>query len=410
MSKTTAFYLQASIILTFLAGSSAPTPLYAVYQAEWGFSPITVTVIFGIYAVAVLATLLVLGSLSDYVGRRPVLVSAALVQVAAMAIFASAHNVETLVAARVIQGIGTGAAAGAVGAGMLDIDRQKGAIANSVAPMIGTATGGMVSGLMIQWLPAPTKLVYVVLGTIFAAQALGAALMPETVTRRPGALASLKPSFELPRHVRTPMLLAAPALVGSWALIGFYGSLGPSLVRRLVGGGSLALGGLVLFVMAASGVLMVLTTRARTPHRVMTLGTGTLIAGVAVTLVAISRTSIVGFFAGTAIAGAGFGASFQGAVRSVTLVAAPHERAGVLSILYVIAYLAMGLPAVAGGFRVVHGGGLLVTAREYGLVVIALAAFALAGSLIREHAAAPRGTRLSSERASGASTVGGNVR
>src|SRR5664279_2870772 len=76
LSPTVAFYLQASIVVTFLAGSSAPTPLYAVYQDEWGFTPITTTVVFGVYAVAVLVALLIAGSLSDHVGRRPVLIAA----------------------------------------------------------------------------------------------------------------------------------------------------------------------------------------------------------------------------------------------------------------------------------------------------------------------------------------------
>ncbi len=117
LSSTSAFYLQASIILFFLAGSSAPTPLYALYQAQWGFSPITVTVIFGIYALAVLAALLTVGSLSDYIGRRPVLFVATLLQAAAMWVFARAHGVNELIVARIMQGIATGGAASAIGRG-----------------------------------------------------------------------------------------------------------------------------------------------------------------------------------------------------------------------------------------------------------------------------------------------------
>jgi MFS family permease len=146
LSKNAAFYLQASIILFFLAGSSAVTPLYAVYQAAWGFSPITTTLIFGVYAVAVLAALLVVGSLSDHVGRRPVLLVATIIQAATMAIFANAGGIATLAIARVVQGLATGAAAGAIGAGMIDLDRNKGTTANAVAPMLGTAMGGLMSG------------------------------------------------------------------------------------------------------------------------------------------------------------------------------------------------------------------------------------------------------------------------
>jgi hypothetical protein len=311
------------------------------------------------------------------------LFAATLLQALAMAIFATAHGVGALIAARVVQGISTGAAASAVGAGMLDIDRQKGTTANAVGPMLGTATGGIVSGLMVQYLPAPTQLVYLVLGTIFIAQAAGVAAMRETVVRRPGALSSLRPQFRLPAPVRAPMLLAAPALIAAWALVGFYGSLGPTLLRRLAHSTSLVLGGLALFVFAVSGAMTVLAIRTRQPRTIMTSGVTLLIAGVAITLFAVARGSLTIFFVGTSVAGAGFGAGFQGAIRTVLPLAAPGERAGVLSVLYVVAYLAMGLPAVLGGIRVVHGNGLLATAHEYGVAVMGLAALALFGAWLR---------------------------
>jgi len=388
LSKPTAFYLQASIILFFLAGSIAPTPLYVVYQAAWGFSPITITVVFGIYALTVLGTLLVAGSLSDYVGRKPVLLAATLTQAVTMALFATAHGVPALLLARAVQGMATGAAAGAVGAGMLDLDRAKGTIANAVGPMLGTATGGLLSGMVVQYLPAPTQLIYALLGVIFVAQAAGVALMHETVTRRPGALAALRPRLAVPAHVRKPLLFATPALVGAWALAGFYGSLGPTLLRKLAGSTSLALGGVIVFVLAGSGALTVLFTRRQAAEKVMILGTVALFTGVGLTLLATALGSVPLFFLGTAVAGAGFGGGFQGAIRTVLPLAQAHERASVLSVLYVIAYLAMGLPAVLGGMRVVYGGGVLATTREYGLSVMALAALAFVGSLSSKPATA----------------------
>src|SRR5690349_7405245 len=123
-----AFALLASIVLVFLASSSAPTPLYAVYQREWHFSPITTTVVFGVYAIAVLVALLVVGSLSDHIGRRPVLLVAIAVQAATMWIFATADGVPQLAVARVVQGLSTGAALGAIGAGLLDLDKARGAV------------------------------------------------------------------------------------------------------------------------------------------------------------------------------------------------------------------------------------------------------------------------------------------
>jgi hypothetical protein len=383
LSKTGAFYLQASIILFFLAGSSAPTPLYALYQASWGFSPITVTVVFGIYALAVLAALLVFGRLSDHLGRRPILLVATAVQALTMVLFATAHGVAALVVARVVQGLSTGTAAAAVGAGLLDLDRGKGALANAVGPMLGTATGALLSGLMVTYLPAPTVLVYLVLAAIFVAQVIGLLAMPESVTPRPGALATLRPRFQLPPESRAEMVLAVPALVAAWSLVGLYGSLGPSLIRRLLAGHSSLPGGLALFVMAASGALAVLISQRRTPRFMTLAGTGALMAGVGLTLAAIAHASAALLYAGAAVSGAGFGNAFQGAIRGVILPAPAHQRAGVISVLYVVAYLAMGAPAVLAGFGVVHGGGLLVTARAFSLAVIALAGAALLGTLLR---------------------------
>lgn len=382
LSQTAAFYLQASIIVSFLAGSIAPTPLYGVYQAAWGFSPITITVVFGIYAVAVLSALLTAGALSDHVGRRPVLLIATLTQALTMLLFATAGGVSALIVARVIQGLATGAAMGAVGAGLLDIDRQKGTLANSIGPMTGTATGGLLSGLMIQYLPAPTHLVYLVLLAVFIAQAVGVALMTETAATHPGALASLKPHIRVPAALRRPMLLAIPALVATWALAGFYGSLGPTLVRKILHSRSLALGGLAVFVLAGSGALTVFLVRSRPARAVMTLGALALIAGVGLTLAAIGLGSAAVFFTGATLAGVGFGAGFQGAIRMVVPLAGPQQRAGVLSALYVVCYLAMGVPAVFGGLRVVYGHGLLAATREYGVAVIVLAVLALAGSAV----------------------------
>jgi MFS family permease len=136
-----ALYLQASIIVAFLAASIAPTPLYALYQARWGFTAITITTVFGIYALAVLAALLTVGSLSDYIGRRHVLLAAILIQVAGLVLLAEANGLPELVAGRILQGVATGAVAGAVGAGMLDLDRARGTFANAIAPVSGTATG-----------------------------------------------------------------------------------------------------------------------------------------------------------------------------------------------------------------------------------------------------------------------------
>ncbi|MFE0921849.1 MFS transporter [Streptomyces nigra] len=402
LGPTASIGVLASILMTLLAASSAPTPLYAIYQQHWGFSPITVTVVFGIYAVAVLLSLLVFGKISDHVGRRPVLLVALLGQALAMVVFAEAGGVNSLLAARILQGISTGAAVGALGAGMLDIDARRGGFLNSLTPALGTAAGAMVSALLVQYLPAPTRLVYLVLLGVFVLQALAVLAMGETVSRARGALASMVPEFKLPRTARPAVGIAAPVMFAVWALTGLYAALGPAIIRTLVHSDSVVWGGLPLFVLATAAGLAVLLLRGTATRKVMFIGVGSLTVGVLITLASLASNggslAVTTFFVAAAISGFGFGAGFQGGIRLVVPLVEPHERAGVLSLLYVICYVGLGVPAVIGGFLVVHGGGLVPTAREYGAAVVLLALVALTGLLRSgrraEHTAVLRSTDL----------------
>ncbi len=357
----------ASITVTFLAASAAPTPLYATYQKAWGFSALTTTVVFGVYAVAFLFALLTFGRLSDHVGRRPMLLAGIAGQVLALAIFVDAHSTTALFAARIVQGLAAGTAIGAVGAGMLDIDQTRGAVANATAPGLGTASGALLSAFAVQWLPAPTRLVYVVLAGVLVVQAFGVLLLPETSPRAPGAWASLVPQIAVPPQTRRPMMAAAPVLFAVWALGGFYASLGPSLIDHLAGSTSVIDAGLGLGILAGVGALATYALRATPAVSVMLLGTRALIAGIVVVLFSLWIGSPLGFFFGTAVAGVGFGAGLQGGIRLVAPLAHPDQRAGVLSVLFTVSYLGLGLPAVLAGLAVVHGGGLVATSYVYGV-------------------------------------------
>jgi MFS family permease len=152
-------------------------------------------------------------------------------------VFSTADGVPQLLIARIVQGLSTGAAAGAIGAGMLDLNKVRGTVANAVAPITGTAAGALGSGLIVQFLPQPTHLVYLVLLGVLILQGLGVMMMPETTTPAPGALASIRPQFTVPPQARKQLLIAAPALVAVWALAGLYGALGPALVRLVSGSG-----------------------------------------------------------------------------------------------------------------------------------------------------------------------------
>ncbi|TDC38581.1 MFS transporter [Micromonospora sp. 15K316] len=378
LSPNASLVLLASILVSFLAASAAPTPLYGIYQANWHFSPITTTVVFAVYAVAVLGTLLTFGKLSDYVGRRPILLTATAVQMTSLLIFIFANGVPTLLAARIVQGLAAGAATGAIGAAMLDINRARGTLANSFAPGIGTGTGALLSALFIQFLPAPTRLVYIVLLVVLLIQIVGILLMPETVTPMTGALRSIRPEITLPRAVRGPVLGVVPVLFAAWALAGFYGALGPALVRTL-GPTSVVVGGVALFVFAGLSSITVILLRNAPARTIMLTGIAALILGMIVTLVSVMMDLVAGFFVGIALGGVGFGAGFQGSLKTVLPLVEAHERASVLSLLYIVCYVGFGLPAVIAGFLVVYGGGLPMTADEYSVAIILLAAVALVG-------------------------------
>ena len=400
--------LLASIVISFLAASSAPTPLYATYAAEWHFSPITTTVVFGVYAIAVLLSLLVLGRVSDHVGRRPVLMAALGLQVAAMAVLTTAGGLDALLLGRILQGLSTGGALGALGAAMLDIDRRRGTLANAVVPGIGTGTGALLSGWLVQYAPAPTHLVYLVLIGAFVVQGAAVIRMPETVSRTPGVRAALRPRLAIPPDLRGPVLAAAPILFAVWALAGFYGSLGPALARHLSGSTSTVAAGLGLFLLAVTGSLAALALDRTAPRNVMLLGIALLTAGSLATLAVIDSGSTLGFFISTMIAGLGFGAGYQGGIRTVVPRAAPHDRGGVLSVLFVVCYVGMGVPSVLAGTLVVHGGGLIATARDYIVFVLVLAGTALAGLLLTNRPtrlARPAPARADAPRAMAATTL-----
>jgi MFS family permease len=382
LSPKAAFYLLASITVTFLAGSLAPTPLYPIYQAKWGFSALTLTTIFSIYALALLGALLVAGRVSDHVGRRPVLIVATIAQALTMLLFVEANGPNGLLLARFVQGLATGAAIGAIGAGMIDLNKTLGPVANAIAPMTGTATGAVIAGLMVHFLPAPTSLVYLTLAVIYLAQMLGVVLMAETIVRRPGALASLRLQIGLPAAVSQPMLLATPVLIAAWSFAGFYASLGPAITRVVFGLDPSLGGGTTAFAFAGSAALTVSLTQQRAPRAVMTYGAFALLTGSIISVLSLASHTTTVFLVGTVLAGTGFGAGFQGAVRTVAPIAQPHERAGVLSVIFVVSYVAMGLPAVTAGLFVARGVNLLLTAQLFGGFVAMLAALALFGAVL----------------------------
>jgi predicted MFS family arabinose efflux permease len=368
----------AITLLTFLAASSAPTPLYHLYQEGLHFSAGTLTLIFGVYALSLLAALLTVGSLSDHLGRKPVIFAALVLNMLAMLLFIHADSVAWLIAARTLQGFATGMATAVLGAALLDTDRQQGPLVNSVAPLLGMACGAMGSSLLVEFAPLPTQLIYWVLFALMLVQSLYVWQLPESVSRMPGALASLWPTLHVPPQARRALWLSLPVDIAVWAMGGFYLSLAPSLVRAATGSTSNLIGGGLVAVLTLSGAVMIFSLRNRPADKVLRLGAGLLVTGVALILGAVHSASLPLFFLATLVAGSGFGAGFLGAVRSVVPLALPHERAGLMSAFYVLSYLAFCLPALLAG-NLTRSFGLIATTDGYGAVLIVLALGALIG-------------------------------
>jgi MFS family permease len=380
MTPRAAVVFQISSLGVIAAAAGAPTPLYRIYAEHWGLSPVMVTSVFAVYAISLLMALLTVGGLSDYVGRRPVMFGSLLVCAASMALFIEADSVAELLAARTLQGFGTGMAFGTIGAAILDSHRIHGSLMNSVTPVTSTGTGALLSGLLVTYAPMPTQLTYIILMGLMLLQAVLTWWMPETAVRRPGALASLRPIVIVPAQARQALILVSPGNIALWALCGFYMSLMPSLLRTMSGSSSPLLGGVAIAVLTYSGAIAMLLARPWPGTTILIRSMSVLIAGVAITLGGVYVESISLLIGGTVIAGLGFGAGFFGSIRTVVPLALPHERAGLFSVIFVVCYLAFSVPTVIAGLFVPILG-LPLTLYFYGAAVIVLAAISLVATI-----------------------------
>ncbi|WP_449102264.1 MFS transporter [Pseudomonas extremaustralis] len=377
----------AFTLLTFLAASSAPTPLYHVYQEGLHFSAGMLTLIFGVYALSLLTALLTVGSLSDHLGRKPVIFAALVLEMLAMLLFINEDSVAWLIAARTVQGFATGMATAVLGAALLDTDRQQGPLINSVVPLLGMACGAMGCSLLVEFAPFPTTLIYWTLLSLMLLQALYLWRLPETVSRIPGALASLWPTLHVPHQARRALWIALPVDVAVWAMGGFYLSLAPSLVRAATGSTSNLIGGGLVAVLTLSGAVMIFSLRNRPADKTLRLGAVLLAVGVGLILSAVHAASLPLFFIATLVAGGGFGAGFLGALRSVVPLALSHERAGLMSAFYVLSYLAFCVPSLLAG-NLTRTFGLIATTDAYGVSLIVLALSARVALLLQDCARA----------------------
>ncbi|MER6066754.1 MFS transporter [Streptomyces sp. NPDC001792] len=339
--------------VVMMATASAPSPIYPLYRERWGLSVTMLTVIFAVYVVGLLGALLTVGSLSDQLGRRPVLVAALLVAATSTAIFWTADGVVPLLTARVVQGIATGTATGALAAGLVELSPRRrpqlGSTTTAVGTSIGMATGAGVVGLLVQSTSRPDAYVFPVLTLTFVVLAAVVLTIPETVVPRAMGLASLRPRVRVPRDVRPAFFASVPALVAGWSVTGLFLALTPSLVSNVLHVRSGAAGGLsiaALFLANSVGGLWSVRHRARLATL---LGAVLLTLGASELAVSIAVVSPVVFVGGSVVAGLGVGLTFNGNLRAISAVTTVKQRSEVFSAVYVISYAAVSLPALAAG-------------------------------------------------------------
>ena len=297
-----AFWLVGLTLVAFLAASSAPSPLYVVFQERWGFSALTLTTVFASYAIALLVALVTVGGISDFLGRRPVLLAALALEAVSMVVFLVAHDVPLLVLARVVQGLATGAATGVASAALVDLQpagTQLGGVVNGAAATGGLALGALASGLLVQYAAHATTLVFVVLLAAFVVLAVPLYFLPETVSRRPGALRSLAPRLAVPPQARATFVAVLPIVVATWSMGALYLSLGPSIAAGVLGLTSHLAGALVVTVFTGSGAVAAVAARNRPARPVMLAGAAVLAAGTTLAVLGVHTGDASVFFLGT---------------------------------------------------------------------------------------------------------------
>jgi len=350
-----AFLASTFVAILVPASSTVPSPIYVVYQERWGLSTAMTTVVFSTYCFAVLASMLMFGWLPDVVGRRPVLLAAVAVVAASTVLFVCASGTAWLLAARAVQGLGVGLGSCAVSAMLIELAPPRrpwlGPLLAGMAPVAGIGAGALLAGELVEHAPAPTVLSYVVLLLAVLAAGWCVAVLPETGTRAaaPPARLFAPRRISVPDEVRRPFAILALPVVAVWAVGGLYLALGPMLAADLVDTERRSVGGVVIALLAGSGVLAQAWCRRFPDRPALRVGCGLLLAGLAQVVLALATGSESLFFTGTAVLGVGWGAACLASFRLITALAGPHCRGELLAAVNVVSYLGTSLPTLAVG-------------------------------------------------------------
>ncbi|MFG3224082.1 MFS transporter [Kitasatospora sp. NPDC048194] len=379
-----------------MAGTTLPTPLYGLYRERIGFSELTVTVVFAVYAFGVIAVLLLVGDVSDTVGRRPVLLGGLVCAAGSAVVFLGADSVPLLCLGRLLSGLSAGLFTGTATAYVLELapSRRRGraGFVATAANMGGLGCGPLLSGLLSEYAPHPLVLPFVVhLGLLAVSFAL-LLVLPETVEEaRP--LRTARPHLpELPPQVRGVFVPAGVAAFAGFSLLGLFTSVGPAFLAEGLGVHDRAVVGLVVFAAFLASTLGQLLVPRLGTARAVPLGCCVLIAGLALLAGSLAWAVLALLVLAALVGGAGQGMGLRGAVGEVAGASPAEHRGGALSALFVVAYFGISIPVIGvglltGPLGLAHAG--LVFTACMALLAAASGVYLLRRAVVGEAAGGP---------------------
>jgi MFS family permease len=377
LPHTVAYWVVAYVFFLILMGSTLPTPLYTIYQARWHFSTAILTLIFATYYAGVALALLVVGRLSDIVGRRRVLLAAVGLGFLGTLGFLTAQGVAWLLVARLLIGFAVALCTGTATAALVELhprgNTRAAALVGSTSMIVGFCVGVLASGLLVQYAPWPTELIYGVYLVLLLPALLGLWSLPETAPATSLRFSWRPQRLSVPGSIALPFLIASFTVASGFSVLGLFLGLAPSFVISLLHVNNRAIGALVVAIVFASSILTQLSLQ-RVSLRIA-IGIGLTILTVALVLlpIALSMASFPLFLISAVLTGGGQGLSQRGSLAMMNLIAPPDRRGEVLSSYYVIGYIGAGLPALCLGFLSEYTGLYLATlSLTVILIVIAL--------------------------------------
>lgn len=351
-ARIPSYPLLITLLAVALGVSGAPAPLYGIYQAEWHLAPLTTTLVFAVYAFAALGSVLVAGRISDRLGRKPLLVGAAVTMIAGLVIFMTAHGVAALFVARALHGAAVGATVVVGSAALLDLRPQDGARTGHLTGImfnVGIAVTVLAAALMAQYAPDPLVTPYAVIGLVVLVLLLNLLLMVEPhQTRSPEPIRLVRPG--VPTSIRQDFRFAVLGVMASWSVLGVYLSLFPTFAGVSTGIHSLVFGGSVVAAMAGAAAVSQAFGGRLVPRTAAITGDFATAAALVLSWLAVESHQAVLVVGAAVLMGLSFGLAFGGSLRHLGSIVPAAKRGEVMSAYYVLAYGAMAVPTILAGW------------------------------------------------------------